>query len=477
MNFDLPVNLHGIASMASERIIFSLGTGTLLALVVWAMLRMVPRKDARTNFAVWFATLLTTALLPLLSSYFAGAARTDVPAKALITISAQWATYIFLAWAMIALIGLARVTLALWQVQRLRRGSRAVDLTGLDPELKTLVEEFRKSRSLTLLVSQRLEVPTAIGFFRPAVVLPEWLLQETPADELKYIVLHELAHLRRRDDWTNLTQQVVKALLFFVPSVWWIERKLQLEREMACDDAVLAQSGTPRGYAECLAHVAQRSFVRRQLALAQAAVSRAWHLTLRVTKILDPDRPQQVKMWKPAIPVVIVVAGLCVFSASRAPSLVGFADEETENNALPVQPVVTGPAKAMAVNFSRERSEARPNVVEAALKTSAQKPGASVGSASVERNSVARALVRKRAVRKPGAVPSLRATVESERQFQLANLQRPPQAAEYVTIREEFVMVVTQRTESETPESWQMHVVQVSVMPVKSAQKQVPRKI
>src|SRR5690348_18515301 len=49
------------------------------------------------------------------------------------------------------------------------------------------------------------------------LVLPKWLIEETPAEELKYIILHEFEHLRRRDDWTNLAQQVVKALLFFVP--------------------------------------------------------------------------------------------------------------------------------------------------------------------------------------------------------------------------------------------------------------------
>ena len=97
--------------------------------------------------------------------------------------------------------------------------------------------------------------------------------------------------LWRRDDWTNLAQKVLKALLFFLPSVWWIERRLSLDREMACDDAVLARSGTPREYAECLAHVAERSFLRRQLALAQAAVGRVRQLTARVAMILEPNRP------------------------------------------------------------------------------------------------------------------------------------------------------------------------------------------
>jgi beta-lactamase regulating signal transducer with metallopeptidase domain len=150
----------------------------------------------------------------------------------------------------------------------------AVDLKTLDAGLRALMEDFQRCRKVSVLVSQRLEVPTAIGFYKPAIILPKWLLESTPAEELKYILLHELAHLRRRDDWTNLAQKILKALLFFLPSVWWIERRLSLDREMACDDAVLAHSGSPRGYAECLARVAERSFLRRQIALAQAVVGR-----------------------------------------------------------------------------------------------------------------------------------------------------------------------------------------------------------
>ncbi|HEU4413179.1 MAG TPA: M56 family metallopeptidase, partial [Candidatus Angelobacter sp.] len=303
------------------------------------------------------------------------------------------------------------------------------------------------------------------------VVLPGWLLEETPAEELKYIVLHELAHLRRRDDWTNLAQQVVKAFLFFVPSVWWIERKLALEREMACDDAVLAHSGTPRGYAESLAHVAQRSFVRRQIALAQAAVSRMRQLTLRMAKILDPQRPQSGKLWKPAVPVVVVAAGLCAFSASQGPALIGFADEAPSS-------VATAAAhwpeagKVVTASFAKKPSVSEPTVRawNAALKTSETR---------------ARVVRSKHVLRKKheeGSVPRLSiATLANpdQRPKTIAELQPPqmPQSPEYVTVREEFVMVVTQRPGSAVPESWQMHFVQFVVGPAKRPEKQVPRKI
>src|SRR6478672_3005907 len=323
MNF--AYGFHGLATAVSEGLLYSAIAGTLLASAVWFLLRLFPRRNSRTSFAIWFSTLLATALLPLMR--LVSNSNDGAGGHALVTVSTAWAWYVFLAWAGVASIGLLRVALATIQLRRIRSEAVAVELKTLDADLRALMEDFQRYRKVSVLVSQRLEVPTAIGFYKPAIILPAWLLESTPAEELKYILLHELAHLRRRDDWTNLAQKILKALLFFLPSVWWIERRLSLDREMACDDAVLAHSGSPRGYAECLARVAERSFLRRQLALAQAAVGRVRQLTQRVTMILDPERPRTTRLWKPAVPVVMVVALLCAVPASFTPELIGFADD------------------------------------------------------------------------------------------------------------------------------------------------------
>jgi hypothetical protein len=334
---------------------------------------------------------------------------------------------------------------------------------------------FLRSRSVELRVSKRLEVPTAIGFFKPAIVLPEWLLEETPAEELKYIVLHELEHLRRRDDWTNLAQQIVKALLFFVPSVWWIERKLALDREMACDDAVLAHSGTPHGYAECLARVAERSFLRRQLALAQAAVTRLRQLTVRVAKILDPNRPQPSRMWRPAVPAVVVIAGLCVFTASQGPELIGFADHGPVAQTQSPAPgnLVVSSAGARTVRQSAGSLE--PKMIPASLKTSAleQTNAARGWNAAYKMNKAATQKLRTRK-RVTFTLTNLHAENKIPRESMvLARLETPE--AEYVAVRQELMIVVSQRADAPAG-SWQVHVVEIRMMQAKP-QKQNPQKI
>src|ERR1700740_3302830 len=110
---------HGLATAVSEGLLYSAIAGTLLASVVWFLLRLFPRRNSRTSFAVWFSTLLATALLPLLR-LLSGDGANSAGGHALVTVSTAWAWYVFLAWAGFACIGLARVALATVQLRRMR---------------------------------------------------------------------------------------------------------------------------------------------------------------------------------------------------------------------------------------------------------------------------------------------------------------------------------------------------------------------
>ena len=444
------IDLNGMATAVSQRILFSAVGGTLLAAAVWVLLRLFPKRDSRTNFAVWFSTLLATALLPVLSFYLEQRSAAPSDAPALFTVSTSFASYLFFGWAAIALAGLARVVLATFQLRRLRSNAMPVLMESLPADIRCVVEDAQKSRAVSVLVSERLEVPTAIGFRKPAVILPAWMLENTPPEELKYILLHELAHLNRRDDWTNLAQKILKALFFFLPSVWWIERRLSLDREMACDDAVLVHSGTPAGYAECLARVAERSFLRRQIALAQAAVGRVRQLTERVTRILDPERPRETQLWKPAVPVVMVVALLSAVPASFTPELVGFADGATAAKAqLSGQQKVQLAPTPMA-NKSGNGSEV--HMVPASLKIDNGLIAPTKAKAALAPRS------------NPGHTRRTPRPKKAQPLVMMARNQSPV-PEQYVTVREEMFFVVTERTPSGAQQSWQVHMWQVSLQP------------
>jgi beta-lactamase regulating signal transducer with metallopeptidase domain len=321
------LTVQTVAQISVERILNALPEGFLIALFAWGLLRVLRRQNAGTRFAVWFFALLAVAILPVVADLGAGRARTLgvaslMSSRPAITIPEGWAVFVFLLWAVGAGFAIARLGFGLFRLRKLRRSCTAVSLSELDPQVRKTVEDISALGSVTVATSDALRVPAAIGYGTQTIVLPAWTLRELPPADLNAILLHESAHLRRGDDWTNLVQKMVRAVFFFHPAVWWIERQLSVEREMACDDAVLAETANPRGYAACLVSLLEKSLAHREMSLAQAAVRRAREATLRLTKILDQNRPSATRVWKPALGMVGAFSLVCWLALPHAPQLV-----------------------------------------------------------------------------------------------------------------------------------------------------------
>ncbi len=344
-----PITLNAIAQTSALQIVNCLVEGTVIAICAGAVLRAARLRNSSSKFAVWFSALMGIAALPALigisgASLAHGTSSAHAASHAAITLSGSWALFIFVAWAAVATWSLIGVARSLWHLRVLRRSCVPVDPTILDTRVRETLarngpSKSASSRPAALCTSDLVHVPTAIGLVKPAVVLPSWILQELPPQDLNQILLHELAHLRRWDDWTNLAQKLVKALFFFHPAVWWIERQVSLEREMACDDAVVAETASPRAYAECLAHLAEKTLLQRRLAqrsvaLAQAALGRIRHTSLRVAQILDGNRRTgTANHSKPAVAFVAAFAIASVAWISKAPRLIAFQDRDVASTA------------------------------------------------------------------------------------------------------------------------------------------------
>jgi hypothetical protein len=286
-----------------------------------------------------------------------------------ITLPTSWAGYFFSIWIVVASLMLFRLGFGLWRVRQLRSGFIDVDLASLDPEISAIVRNFSASHRTKLCVSIDLAVPAAVGFFRPAIVLPANLLPQLSPEEMKLILLHEFAHFRRWDNWTNLVQKIVKAVFFFHPAVWWIENRLTLEREMACDDIVLAQTEGPRAYATSLISFAEKLQNARTLALAQNLVSRMCHMSLRVTQILDGQRPKRTRLWKPVLGLSAGLFALALGTASYAPRLVAFENHPQASQNIAVSNAAVADAKPVGAKFVGARFNGP--VVAAQMRTGA----------------------------------------------------------------------------------------------------------
>ena len=140
----------------------------------------------------------------------------------------------------------------LW-VQRLR--TRGVAPAG-DPLVhmaSRLSRQLRIGRAVTLLESRMVDVPTVIGFLKPVVLLPATALAGLSSSQIEAILAHELAHIRRHDYLVNLLQTLVETVLFYHPAVWWLSRRIRIERENCCDDLAVSLCGDPVAYAAALA--------------------------------------------------------------------------------------------------------------------------------------------------------------------------------------------------------------------------------
>src|SRR5437867_3524718 len=141
-------------------------------------------------------------------------------------------------------------------------------------------------RGVELCTSKDVDRPSVIGFFSPRILIPEELFARLTTAEFGQIVLHEVGHLRRADDWINLLQKLSLVLVPLNPVLMWIERRLCLERELAWDDDVLRLTKAPKAYATCLTNLAEHRLGRRAAALSLGAWERESALARRVQSIL-----------------------------------------------------------------------------------------------------------------------------------------------------------------------------------------------
>ena len=367
------LELQALAQLFTERVLNTAAEGIVLAGLVWVLLRMAGRQNSGTRFAIWFSALLAIVALPFFGG--AGVPLFHFPALApanshqQIILSPVVAFCLFAAWGVGAGVLLLRLAIGLWRVHQFRRKCSDVDLATLDPEVAAIVSDFGSRQRIKVCVSSEATVPAAVGFVRPAIVFPAWLLPQLSAGEVEIILLHEFAHLRRRDDWTNLTQKIVKAVFFFHPAVWWIESRLTLEREMACDDIVLAQTASPRAYASSLISFAEKLQGARGLALAQALVSRMHQMSLRVAQILDAKRPHHAGLWKPVLGLSAGMVAVALGAAPYIPRVVAFRSGPSEspmqrtqaaqNPQNTVPPATAHPVKEFAAQNPRVAPQAQ----------------------------------------------------------------------------------------------------------------------
>ena len=199
---------------------------------------------------------------------------------------------VFLLWVLISGWLLVRISLAAVRVKKIKQLAQPLEMKYY-PCLTNIINAPDHKRQVRVATSDLVDIPMAAGLGAPMVLLPADLIEDISPRDLKSILLHEMAHLQRWDDWTKLAQKLVEAVLFFHPAVIWIGRQLDIQRELACDDVVVEATGQPKDYARCLTRLAQASSPT-PTSLMPGALSGREQIFHRIARLVNPGNKSRM---------------------------------------------------------------------------------------------------------------------------------------------------------------------------------------
>ncbi len=166
-------------------------------------------------------------------------------------------------------LGGAAVMLAIWLLKIWRSFERPRGVENShDVSLIRLKQRMGLRREVSLRFLDSVLEPVLVGFWKPSIALPTGLSESLTPAELESVILHELAHAKRWDNWTAAFTHIVTCIFWFYPLLWWIEKRVHRERELACDEMVIHYGAAPKDYVAGILKVC-----RHQLGASVAGIS------------------------------------------------------------------------------------------------------------------------------------------------------------------------------------------------------------
>lgn len=381
-------SLNAFSAAGLTAVLNTLWLALAVAAVVWLALRLMPRINAATRHAVWWAVLALIVVMPVATlvprtapavpspalaeqiqtpalTGLAGSAAPAAPAvKPLVVAKSDataapvtsaprhaadsgaaaapafrfpapiefhagsWLSGLLFLWIGISCVLLGRILRSYLHLRGLRNRARPAS-DELVARFKRRLRASGSSRVPELLVSEEVISPLAAGFLRPVVVLPDFLLEEIGEPELDYVLLHELAHVARRDDWTNLMGRLAFAAFVLHPVAAWVLHRIEREREIACDDWVVAATGSAVDYAATLARMFEFCCTRRRELLATGMAHRSSNLGERIEMLLRPRLHFSARASLLRVSFCVAACLALLSFAVRMPGWIAFAKGST----------------------------------------------------------------------------------------------------------------------------------------------------
>jgi len=255
--------------------------GLLVALILKSMLFIIDKNKSKLRYALATFAMLANAVLAILTfamvypdtSSGVNSSLSPIPLTSLVneltqqnalltyqellpSILAYSLPYLSLLWLATIAILASKLLIEIRNVNNLPLDSSISPSSALLLRFDELAKQIKLTKTPKLLISLKAEVPMAIGWLKPVVLLPASMVTGLDSAQLEMLILHELAHIRRHDYLVNFLQTLIELLFFFHPSVHWIGKQMRNEREYCSDDIAVQHCGDAIAYAHTLTDTA-----------------------------------------------------------------------------------------------------------------------------------------------------------------------------------------------------------------------------
>lgn len=234
--------------------------------------------------------------------------------------SIRWESWAAVIW----MLGVAAMGLRLiHELRTIRALQSEIQPEANTAKIEAMLSEVSRAMKIRVRVSiqitSRLAAPAVVGIARPLILWPASWLSGLSETELRVALAHELAHIRRYDYLVNLFQMFAEALLFFNPAIWWISRRIRLEREACCDAAASQVAGNELEVANTLLRAAEGLTSPQPIPAAAVALGRKRSgLFERIERLLNPASQPAIRLPWPSFALVATISTLALIMFKEA---------------------------------------------------------------------------------------------------------------------------------------------------------------
>lgn len=236
---------------------------------------------------------------------------------------------------------LLRLIVGLWGGKRMIRASSPIVQAHVLMAIARAVKAMEFGYTPAVAYCNSVVVPSVVGVLRPTLLLPLTVLSGLTPQQIEVLVMHELAHIGRCDHLFNLWQRLLESFFFYHPATWYLSLRIRAERELCCDDCVLAAGGQAEQYAKSLLRMAEISIsdpLTNVKLVALAATGRRSELRSRIIRILEGETSSKVRLKRIGAAAVTAILIVCMIAPLAFAFRVGSSTERISgDDTIPIK--------------------------------------------------------------------------------------------------------------------------------------------